>query len=377
MTRVRAAWLVRFAYAAVAVALSWPALSSAQPAAATTPETATDAPPGAPAPAPPVAPVPPARGDAAIALVLPLDSPDFGRAADAVRAGFLAAAALAKAKPQVFAHADGGVQDAFEKARAAGARVIVGPLLRDDVKWLASNTDPLLWTIALNQLDETAPAPDHVIALALSVESDARQIARRVNADGAQNVAIVGVDTALSKRFAAAFIGQWILLGNGPVFDVAFERTPEALASMRGAVMKKPIDAVVLALDAADAVVAKPYLGQLPVYAGSQINDRLSLAAMRDLDNVRFVDIPWLTDPAAPELARIPRRDYPSPVFDRLYALGIDAFRVARAFVDGAPQSLEFDGATGHLSLDASRQFVRDGKLMQFRGGQIVPADSR
>ncbi len=377
MTRVRAAWLFRFAYAVAIVASSWPALSSAQPATATTPEAKSDAPPNAPAAAPEAAPLVPARGGAAIALVLPLDSPDFGRAADAVRAGFLAAAAAARAKPLVIAHADGGVQDAFAKAVAAGARVIVGPLLRDDVKWLVSSPDPLPWTIALNQVEETTPVSDHVIALTLSVESDARQIARRVNADGAQNVAIVGVDTALSKRFTAAFVGEWILLGNGPVFDIAFERTPGALSSMRAAVMKKPIDAVILAVDAADAVLAKPYLGQLPVYAGSQVNDRLSAAAMRDLDNVRFVDIPWLTDPTASEFAKIPRRDYPSPVFERLYALGIDAFRVAQAFVDGAPRSLEFDGATGHLSLDASRQLIRDTKLMQFRSGEIVPAELR
>jgi outer membrane PBP1 activator LpoA protein len=365
------------AHAVAVVALSWPALSLAQPDAATATEAKTDVPSGAPADASPPAPLAPTRDGAAIALVLPLESPDFGRAADAVRAGFLAAAALARAKPLVITHADGGVQDAFTKARAAGARVIVGPLLRDDVKWLVSNADSLPWTIALNQLDEAAPLPEHVVALTLSVESDARQIARRVNADGARNVAMVGVDTALSKRFAAAFIGEWILLGNGPVSDIAFERAPQALSSMRTAVMKNPVDAIVLALDAADAVIAKPYFGQLPVYAGSQVNDRLSSAAMRDLDNVRFVDIPWITDPTAPELVRIPRRDYPSPVFERLYALGIDAFRVARAFVDGAPRSLEFDGATGRISLDASGQLIRDGKLMQFRGGEIVPADSR
>jgi outer membrane PBP1 activator LpoA protein len=41
------------------------------------------------------------------------------------------------------------------------------------------------------------------------------------------------------------------------------------------------------------------------------------------------------------------------------------------------PERLELDGATGHLSLDASHQFVREAMLMQFRGGQIVPAGAR
>ena len=51
----------------------------------------------------------------------------------------------------------------------------------------------------------------------------------------------------------------------------------------------------------------------------------------------------------------------------------MDAFRVAQAFADGSPAKLEFDGATGHLSLDETRQFVREGRLMQFRAGRIVP----
>jgi len=370
MTRLPVAWLVRFALAVSIVALSSPALSLAQPAAATTGETPTAAPPSTAA----AAPVAPA--EAAIALVLPLDSPDYGRAADAVRSGFLAAAAAANVKALVLAHRDGGVQEACTKARAAGARVIVGPRLRDDVRWVALTTDPLPWTIALNQLDDTRPVSDHVVALALSVESEARQIARRVNADGAQTVAIVAADTPLSKRFAAAFTGEWILLGGGPPVDVRFDRSPEALSAMRANVLKKA-DAVVLAVEAHDAVLAKPYLGQLPVYAGSQVNDRLTSAAMRDLDDVRFVEIPWLADPDAPSFAGIARRDYSSPVFERLYALGIDAFRVAQAFADGAPQRLEFDGATGHLSLESSHQFSRDGKLMQFRSGQMVPAETR
>jgi outer membrane PBP1 activator LpoA protein len=369
MTRVRAAWPGWFALA-ISMVASWPALSLPEVAAATNAVIAapTDA------PSPPAAP-PPSPRAAAIALVLPLESSDYGRAADAVRAGFLAAAAVANVKPLVFAHGDGGVQEAFTKARAAGARVIVGPLLRDDVKWLALTTDPLPWTIALNQLDDTQTVSDRIIALGLSVESEARQIARRVAADNAQSVAVVTADTPLSKRFASAFIAEWLLQGGGPPVDMRLERSREGLAALKSDIVKKRIDAIVLAVDANDAAVAKPYLGQAPVYAGSQVNDRLSPAAMRDLDDVRFVEIPWLADPDGAQYASIERRDYPSPVFERLYALGIDAFRVAEVFADGAPREIEFDGATGHLTLDASRQFNRDGKLMQFRGGQIVPLD--
>jgi len=113
------------------------------------------------------------------------------------------------------------------------------------------------------------------------------------------------------------------------------------------------------------------------VYTSSQVNDRQSRQTRTELDEVVFVEIPWLADPAAAALGKIPRKEYPNASLDRLYALGVDAFRVAQAFASGAPDSLEFDGATGHLKLDASRQIVREGTLLQFRGGDIVPIASR
>jgi outer membrane PBP1 activator LpoA protein len=379
MTLARVAAPLRFALPAL-LALSWPALSAPPPAAATDAAVVTAPAVIPPMPAPVAVAIPapaPPPSEPRIALVLPLDSPEFGRAASAVRDGFVAAAAAASVKPTVIAHGDGGVQQAFTKARAAGAQVIVGPLLRDDVRWVTLTTDPLPWTIALNQFDDAAPVSDHVVALALSVESEARQIARRALADGAQTIAVVASDAPLSKRFAAAFRGEWILQGGGAPVDLYFDRPPELLSALKTEINKRRADAVVLALDARDAAIAKPYLGQLPVYAGSAVNDRVSIASMRDLDDVRFVEIPWLAEPDARAFAGIARPDYASTVLERLYALGIDAFRVARAFVDGAPQKLEFDGAIGHLSLEGDRQFSRDGALMQFRSGSIVPLDSR
>jgi hypothetical protein len=53
-----------------------------------------------------------------IALILPLESPTYGRAASAVKAGFVAAAARAgaSARVQVIGHGDDGVLPAFATA---------------------------------------------------------------------------------------------------------------------------------------------------------------------------------------------------------------------------------------------------------------------
>ena len=81
--------------------------------------------------------------------------------------------------------------------------------------------------------------------------------------------------------------------------------------------------------------------------------------------------------PDAQEFERLPRREFGGAALTRLYALGLDAFRVAAAFVDGAPDRLEFDGAIGHLTLGDRRQFQREGRLGVYRDGQLVPLDPR
>jgi outer membrane PBP1 activator LpoA protein len=324
-------------------------------------------------PAPPVSPQP----TGPIALVLPLDSATYGRAADAVRAGFVAAAKAAGVRYTIVAHGDDDALAAIAKARGGGASLIVGPLLRDDLRALALARIELPWTIALNALDDGTPLPPRVYTLALSIESDAPPLVRRARDDGAQTVAVVGSDSALQKRFAAAFIDEWIRQGGGPPTTLRFDRAPDMLALLRRELGRTHVDAVVLALDAPDAVLVKPYVGAIPTYTSSQVNDRQPAEFLRDLDDVRFVDIPWLADPESPVFADLPRPDYPNAALDRLYALGIDALAVAQAFEDGPPARLELEGATGHLWLEAGHRIQREGVLLQFREGSVVPLEAR
>jgi outer membrane PBP1 activator LpoA protein len=60
-------------------------------------------------------------------------------------------------------------------------------------------------------------------------------------------------------------------------------------------------------------------------------------------------------------------------VLERLYALGLDAFALAELLANAVPpQRIEFDGATGHLSLTPSRYFAREGRLMVIHDGQSM-----
>ena len=311
--------------------------------------------------------------------MLPLEASDYARAAEAVRAGFVAAAqsAGASSRIHVIGHGEGNVLGGFEGARSVGARVVVGPLIRDDLRVLASSDRPLPLTIALNQLDDAMELPRAVYTLALAIESDARVIARRMRADRVQSVAVIGGDGPLMKRFASAFAGEWLLAGGGPPQSFAFDATSDGLSILQRGLSKAAADGALIALDARSAPLARSFVPRLPAYASSLVNQTLEPAAARDLEGVVFVDLPWIVTPDAPALANLPRQPMASPVLDRLYALGLDAFAVASAFVDGVPERLSIAGATGTLTLAEGNQIRREGALAVFRGGLVVPADAR
>jgi hypothetical protein len=307
----------------------------------------------------------------AIVLVLPLDSAVYGRASAAVRAGFIAAASADAARIRVIAHPEGDPLPGFSEARRLGARVVVGPLVRDDLRTLAAAQLDLPTTLALNQLDEGLPLPERVYTLSLAIEAEGRQLARLLRAQGAQTVAVVSADVPLQKRFGSAFVGEWILQGGGPPETFRFARAPEELTKLRRDLTRTPHDAVLLAVDGSDVALLKQFVGATPSYTSSQANDRLQLESQHDLDDLQFVELPWLADPGSPALEGLPRGNYSNTSLERLYALGIDAFRIAKAFVDGPPGKFEIDGATGHLTLGESRVFAREGQLMRLRDGRV------
>jgi outer membrane PBP1 activator LpoA protein len=347
-----------------------PPAPPAAPPATTYPLRSPEAAPEAPAATPPYAARP--KSDA-ICLVLPLESSAYGRAAAAVKAGFLAAADAAgsRARVRVFGHGDDGVLPAFAAASESGPALIVGPLTRDDVKVVLAMALAKPRVLVLNQAEDGSPLPDDVYALTLSIDSDAALVAQHVHDDGARVVATVVSDAPLQRRFKAAFAAAWERTGGTPAHDYRFDPNPDVLRVLRRELTARPADATLLAVGAGDAALAKSFLPPGPVYASSQIADDLPAPMLRDLEGVRYVEIPWLADPSSPALARFSRADLGDPVLERLYALGLDAFAIAELLTSPIPPDrVEFDGATGHLSLGPSRVFSREGRLMVIRDGQ-------
>ncbi len=320
--------------------------------------------------------IPPPPTSDLIALILPLDVPEYARVAAAVRDGFLDAADAAGAKDRVVVmpHGIDGVIPAFESALQRGVRVAVGPLVRDDLKTLAISGVQLPWTLALNQLEDASPLPRAIYTFPLSVDSDARMIAKRARQDGAHSIDVVEGDSPLMKRLATGFARTWVADGGSAPADLPFDATPVALTGLRSSLAKAPPDAMLLAMSSEHAALVKPFLGEVTTYASGLIFDRPPIATAHDLDGVRVVEIPWLLTPDAPAFAALKPPEAGGEALARLYAFGFDAYRIASAFHAEPPGQFDLDGATGHISLEG-RRFVREGALGVYRDGQLVPLE--
>ena len=267
----------------------------------------------------------------------------------------------------------------YRRALAAGARLVVGPLTRDGVTAVASSGRVAVPTLALNVLDGAYPLPPGLYVLSLQVEAEARQVARLAVNDGRLNAFSITGDTPLLRRIHEAFSAEFTRRGGRIVGKYGFTANTAELGRIRQSIGADRADMVFLALDFPQARLVRPYLGALAVYATSQVHPgRSAPLAGFDLAGVRFLDMPWLLQPDHPAVMVYPRPDFRDALdLDRLYALGIDAFRVGLALLRGQGR-LPLDGVTGHLSLGPDNQFVRkltgaqfaEGKLLIFAGHQ-------
>ena len=343
------------------------------PAAAPVPATAAPATPATSARQPiPAGPVP------HVALILPLSSPALGRVADALRQGFLAAGEVAgkSALPvRVYAAVDDGpaAVELCRKAQEEGAVLVVAGLTRDGATALARSDCPRQPTLVLNQTQD-AQMPAKMYSISLSAEQEARQAALMAINDGWRAAIVIASPSALSRRVAEAFEREWARVAGEArriMFAGRLEEAPavkDMIAALRG-------DMVFLALDQATTLAVRPYIsGTLPIYTTSLgVDPRAENTVNVDLEGVRYVDMPWFVQPDHPAVMVYPAPGSPMSVEqERLYALGIDAYRLSGLLLQAKPGALALDGVTGRIGMDAERHFTRTLVPAAFDAGRAV-----
>ena len=318
-----------------------------------------------------------------IALLLPVKSEIFGPAANAVKQGFFAAADSDYKRLmipiRVYSDFDENtsVVAAYRQAIANGARAVVGPLTRNGVSALAAERDIPVPTLALNMVDgQSAP---QLYFFGMEVEAEARQAAQLAKQQGLHQAIIVTTRMPLSLRLQSAFEEEWTNSAHGAnrgiLREIEYNGDPSVFADIADTT-----DTVVfLATDAENSRLIRPYLpSKIAVYATSQVftgND--NVLANYDLSGVHFVDMPWLLQPDHPAVMIYPKPDPPlSAARERLYALGIDSFRLIELLLTGNLNTdLPLDGVSGQIRLNG-HNFERTAIPAVFAQGHAQLADA-
>jgi uncharacterized protein len=347
--------------------------------------------------------------EAHIALLLPITG-RAGGAATQVRDGFMTAyyqsAPAQRPRVRVYDTGEGGgIAEAVTRATQEGAEFIVGPLTREEVVTAADLATPHPPILALNFLPPERPAPATFYQYALSPEDEARLAARRILEDGHRHgVAIVPAGD-WGTRVLAAF-KQELEAGGGTLFASATvdagqtdfsepvmqilrisdsQARYKRLESILGTKLefeprrRADLEFIFAPAQANTERLLRPqlrfhYAGDVPTYATSDAFEP-DPRSNQDLEGLLFPDMPWMLGGDLAEAVRAALRDaWPNggPRRGRLFAFGFDAYRLAVALRErGVSNTVNIEGLTGRLSVDAERRVHRDLNWAQIHDGEI------
>lgn len=322
-----------------------------------------------------------------VGLLLPLRSPTLAQPAEILRAGFMAAQAREGANFIVDVIETGeGAQEALDAYALAVGRndIVVGPLSRPAVSAVATSTAERKPTIALNHPEPGTQVPPNMLVIGLSIEDEARQAASWVNREqpGA-NALIVSGTTAWQRRIATAFAEEWARLGNkSEVFELSDGTNYEievAIGKLNNKIQTEAPHLIFAALDPFQTRQVRGVIGaNLAFYGASSVNSRATAGdTLPELDGMRMLDLPWVVQPDNAAVMAYPRwpGDPLGLDMERLYALGIDAFRVTRELAEGRT-AFELDGVTGKLRVNfgtGKPQFSRTVPAAVYQAGATRP----
>lgn len=312
-----------------------------------------------------------------IAVILPLQSASFGRHADSVRLGILAAAGAEgnASRVRVYATTEDPQQilSSYQQATSLGARAVIGPLTRNGVTFLAHSGIVAVPTLALNQPEGEVLLPRNLYVFGLQLEAEARQVAQMAHAHRNRSVFVVTGDTPLDARIAQAFLAEWSQQKGEVAGQASYTTDSTALAKLRDQIAASRADAVFLTMGATRVRFIRAFLGSgVSLYATSQVLvSTTDTLANYDLEGVRFLDMPWLLQPDHPAVLSYLRSDAPAAALDqeRFYALGIDAYRIAQELLHPHRSGESLDGVTGTVTLGDAQQFMRTMVPAQFVQG--------
>lgn len=348
-----------------------------------------------------------------ITLLLPLNG-NNGVAGRAIRDGFLSAyyhaRSLHSQTPRISiidTSTSNNIAELYDQAVAQGAEMIIGPLEKENVRALMRQPDLIIPTLAFNY-GPSEIKTDNLYQFGLAAEDEAKQVAERAWQDGHRNALALLPDSDWGRRVADAFAQEWHAL-SGTLLEIQFfsedksfsnaiqellniddsRRRAQRIQSLTTTPInfvprrRDDMDFIFVAASPKQARQIKPtlafhYAAKTPVYATSHIySGQVSTILDRDLDEIIFCETPWMLDSSAGNpLKGLIQQTWPTNAhrFGRLYALGIDAYRLfPRIKQLSLIRNARLDGMTGSLQLDSDGRVVRSLSWARFAGGKVRP----
>lgn len=324
-------------------------------------------------------------GPGPIMLALPL-SGELARPGEAIRAGYETARNHANATRQLWV-IDSAPMTAAQIARQArtkGAALIVGPLAKDKVGALARSV-PRMPILALNQFGDGLTAPPTFYRYALAPEDDARTAARHAAEHGWHNALVLVPQGDWGTRVLDTFRDAFAQYG-GTVVDYAFFDNGQVNHQVAvQAVLQRyhrgaPVDFVFIAAQPFHARMLNSQLrfyhaATLPVIATGDVYAGFPEPRQNaDLNGVAFAAMPWVISPdpgiQATRANALRNGDTATKRFPRLFAMGMDAWRLTREWIDnGLQPGTMLPGMTGRLEVLPNGRVRRHLAWAQFSGG--------
>ena len=342
------------------------------------------------------------RGGPRLVAVLTPMTGELAEFGEAIRDGVLTAYLHSRPPEQRLLFFDTrslGAREAYERAVAAGAEAIVGPLDKAAVATLA-RLAPRVPVAALNTPDPAPVAmPANLVQLTLAVEDEAAAVAKALAAAGAARVVLFHNDSSWATRarerlrretririVVASRLQALRDIPDVAATALAIEESAERHAELETLLSvqlaftprrRADIDAVVAFVEEEELLALKPALdfhfaADLPVYVWSRM-PRGALAGR--LDGVRVCDIPWRLHPSVLRDKAVAAFS-PNRADSPLFALGVDGYRVVNQFPRLTTHGESIAGATGVLTLTPSGRLRRELAWAEAIGNRLLPLPS-
>lgn len=348
-----------------------------------------------------------------IAVLLPMDG-KLAKPAKAIQDGIAAShykSPLADNVRLRFYNTSGNkmIEDVYQYAINNGADFVIGPLKKSNLQTLLESNIISTPILALNSIETSSSSGQQAGALSqqlfqfgLSPEAEARIVAHKARQDGHRYAAIIAPDSHWGKRMSDAFAQFWQQSGGTvveaqtyPSQEHDFSAAIKAILNLEQSEARKnqlsqtigrkleftprrrqDIDMLFMAAFPRQAKqiplqIIYHHGETIPVYATSHIiGNYYDSRKNIDMDGVIFSDMPFLLG-LAPDAASL-QNSYQTPLYQRLFAMGVDSYQVApyvNYLADNPSESVS--GDTGQLSINFDGHIIRSLPWASFSQGKV------